>query len=270
MPRMLRVTNWKTNYETHDTRKLKSLAWVKVSNNQCDPGYARLMQRPDGPQIFGAWVAILQTASRCKQRGCLAEGDGTPYDIESLAFVTRFPVELMRTAVEVLTTQVKWLEWVSDLPGDSTGESGEIRSRIESNGTESNGTELNRTSDLKEVSSPRNSLSINTGKCAADIRKLAATTKPKTSQDRTLVAQAAMLMQVGPLQERAVWDAFEAVRVQGAKIRKPIAYFRECLTEHATKQHLDLCSLLASVRPPPEMLAVFDEKPDPRLCTEPP
>src|SRR5690349_20062958 len=125
MGRILRIKNWDKHFETSETRKYVHLKWVPVTNNLSDPGYAKLMQRPDGPQLFGAWIAMLQATRRCKKRGAFVEGDGTPYDVTTLAAVTRMPVSLIDSAIEVFTTEVKWLQWFGESPPASPEDSPE-------------------------------------------------------------------------------------------------------------------------------------------------
>lgn len=264
MQRILRIRHWETHFETSETRKLKHLRWVPLSNNQNDPGYARLMRRADGPQLLAAWIGMLQAASRCKVRGTFLEGDGTPYDAESIAAVCQMPVDLISKAIDVFTSEIKWLEWVTKNPPEVPGD---FRRNAAANGTEHEW-KGNRTIDHVDVSSIEEPIRDSTGSAGPhDARKIASVTRPKTHEDRRFIGKVCVLLAAGPISQNAIWDAFEAVRVKAAELRKPIAYFREVLAANARKENHDLGKLLAGVRAPPELMAALLLTPEPRLCS---
>jgi len=113
------IKNWATLYENNRTRELKRLDWVPVPNNHDGEGYTLILAQQDGPALFGAWMAILQVASRCGKRGTLLRDTGKPHDAISLARLTRFPEDLMSRALNFFAGEdMQWLE-VSDPEGDS-------------------------------------------------------------------------------------------------------------------------------------------------------
>jgi len=141
---MLRVRDWDTLYETHETRKLKRLGWVAVPNRHDGDGYCQLVDHPDGAAHLGCWLAVLQVASKCTPRGVLVHDGGSPHTPESLARKTRLPAKLMRDAIMRLL-EIGWLD--GDVPapvpgdspaltGDSTDVPGDRPGRIEQNRTE--------------------------------------------------------------------------------------------------------------------------------------
>lgn len=272
MQRILRVKNWAKNFETSETRKWKHLKWLPVSNNQCDPGYSKLMRLADGPLLFGAWIGILQAASRCKVRGTFIEGDGTPYDAESLAAVAQMPTQLIERAIEFFTTQIKWLEWFEQKPSAVAEDSAAVPSLngTERNGIELNGTELNRTSDPICASSSENSNTVNQQEGGAHVaQKLALVLRPRTPQDRDLIAKVSLLRQRGAISERAVWDAASAVESKRSQLKKPAcAYFQTVLAENAASEQRDLRALLAGVRAPPELIDAMTQAPDERMVAK--
>lgn len=103
------VANWQDRYENNRTRELKSMAWVPVPNSHDGDGYTTLVCRPDGAAMLGAWLAILQVASRCDPRGTLLRDTGKPHDAASIARMTRLPESVIKTALEVCTNECNWL-----------------------------------------------------------------------------------------------------------------------------------------------------------------
>lgn len=108
---LYKIKLWGERYENNRTRELKRLDWLPLPNRHDGESYARLMLRADGPQIFAAWILLLQVASRCGTRGTLSRDDGTPLDSESLAIRTRASKTLFEKALPALT-QMGWIEAV--------------------------------------------------------------------------------------------------------------------------------------------------------------
>lgn len=127
------VARWDELYENHRTRGLKTFQGVLIPNRFDGDGYTQIFAREDGIAIYGAWVLILQVASRCNPRGVLLRGPmiagsskiANPPDLEGLAArrahdggslsrITRCPIEVMTTALDVLT-EIGWLS-VSTIP----------------------------------------------------------------------------------------------------------------------------------------------------------
>ena len=268
------MIDWNKHFETAETRKLKYLRWVPVPNNQSDPGYLSLVARENGAAMLGAWIAILQLASRSKQefRGMLVEGNGNPYSIETIALVVRMPVDLVRQTVVLLTTEIPWLEWVCDpsddavcdpsLPtsGEPPGVPGESQRGMEWKGTE-------RNFDHVEIAlSQRTHCGPNTERGARDAQKITAVVRPSRASDWAFVTKVCWLMQLGGLAEWAVWDALEGVRLaKGVKNR--MGYFRTALTEKIGDE--DLGRLLVDARPSVDFARACSRKPEPRLMGKP-
>ncbi len=122
------VRNWPELYETHETKKLKRLSWVPVCNRHDGRGFKRLMRRDDGAAIFGAFILIVEVASRMKRRGVLQDDRGawTPDDLSD---ATGAPADLYATTLAVLSSaedNINWLlvtELADNLP-KSPGTSG--------------------------------------------------------------------------------------------------------------------------------------------------
>ena len=104
-----RVREWAALYETATTRKRKQLGWVLVPNRHDSLGYNQLISRPDGLEMFAAWVLILQVASRCAERGLLVSDTGKPYTAADISAKTRAPKDKIDAALGVLV-EIGWLE----------------------------------------------------------------------------------------------------------------------------------------------------------------
>jgi hypothetical protein len=105
-----RIRDWRQRFETPESRKCKALNWVAVPNKHDGLGYRRLLRTPDGPAIYGAWVAILAVASKCPTRGVLADEAG-PLSAADISLKCDFPEELIARALGVLSSaEIGWLE----------------------------------------------------------------------------------------------------------------------------------------------------------------
>lgn len=110
----LRIKDWGKIYENNRTRELKHLDWIPVPNKQDGDGYTLLVDRPDGAEMLGAWLAILQVASKCGVRGTLLRDSATPHDSASLARITRLPKNVFDKVLSVLVEECKWVEYIDD------------------------------------------------------------------------------------------------------------------------------------------------------------
>lgn len=110
MATVYRVRDWPRHFETHESRKLKTIKWVAVPNKHDGRGFRRLIHA--GPDVFGAWILILQVASKCPERGVLADADGplTPEDLEAK---TGCPATVFAAALKLLCSPaIGWMEAV--------------------------------------------------------------------------------------------------------------------------------------------------------------
>jgi hypothetical protein len=109
---LYRIRDWEQHYETAETRKIKRLDWVKLSNKLNGDCYLALLhEHPNGPLHWAAWCAILQVASLSKKRGTLIQDSGDPHTAASLARKTSLPEAWFQEALPRLaSTSVCWLE----------------------------------------------------------------------------------------------------------------------------------------------------------------
>ena len=138
------ITDWDTLFENCTSRKLKVLGWVPIPNSHDSVAYSRLMNRKDGPEIFAAWILLVQLASKCADRGVLKSSDGRPYDAEEISVKTRAPEKIFVNALPHLCA-AGWI--TSDSPsadspdtsadnGGTSADNGRLAgaNRIEQNG----------------------------------------------------------------------------------------------------------------------------------------
>jgi N-terminal phage replisome organiser (Phage_rep_org_N) len=99
---LFRVRNWGGLYENNRSREIAQTRWFPAPNDLSAYWYVALVTHENGAAHFGVWNALLMIASKATPRGFLMREDGTPHTAESLARVTRFPEQLIRTAIRCL------------------------------------------------------------------------------------------------------------------------------------------------------------------------
>ena len=110
-----RVTNWSENFENNRTRKMKQMMWVPVPNKHDGDGYTELVDRDNGAEMLGAWLAILQVASKCAERGTLVRDNGTPHTPRTISRLTRLSEPVIKEAITLLCSKdVGWLQVVDN------------------------------------------------------------------------------------------------------------------------------------------------------------
>jgi hypothetical protein len=155
MEGVLRIAGWDTHFENNRTRDMKQMSWVPFPNKHDGDGYTELVDHPDGAAHLGAWVAIVQVASKCEPRGTLLRSCGAPHCAQSISRITRLPAAIVAVAIGRLL-DIKWLELEisQDQPGQAVastcGESAAIPHlpaaipQVSDYGREGNGIEGNR------------------------------------------------------------------------------------------------------------------------------
>ncbi len=115
---LFRIKDWDRHYENNRTRQLKKLEWVPIPNNHDSDGYTTLVDHENGAAHLGAWLVIVQLASKCEPRGTLSRtkvresGTPVPHTPQSIARITRLPASVLEEAIPRLL-EIGWLE-VSD------------------------------------------------------------------------------------------------------------------------------------------------------------
>lgn len=116
-----RIKDWASRYETSETRKLKSLTYVKLNNKMDGLAFRLLSKNQDAPSIFCAWILMLELASKSTPRGDLKHNN-LPLSPGEMGEITGFPGEIFERALVFLCDQkIGWIEKVSPSP-DAPGE----------------------------------------------------------------------------------------------------------------------------------------------------
>jgi len=104
------VTRWDECYENNRTRGMVVMQWIPVPNSHDGDGYIELVSRKNGAAYLGAWLAILQVASKCSTRGTLVRRNGKPHTAKSIAKITRLDEKIVADTLQILASEdVAWL-----------------------------------------------------------------------------------------------------------------------------------------------------------------
>lgn len=107
-----RIKDWAQLFENHKTRILQRLDFVLLPNKMDGMGYTELVSHEHGAAHFGAWVAMLEIASRQKPRGTLPSLRGNT--AAALAKISRLPQQLFVEVIErLLSFEIGWLEEIA-------------------------------------------------------------------------------------------------------------------------------------------------------------
>jgi len=131
-----RIANWGKYYENYRTRELKKMEWVPMPNKFDGDGYTALVNHKNGAAHFGAWCALVELASRCKNdvgsisvegagkhrdsakydssayphgRGILIRENGEAHDPISFQRITRIPISVWEEVLPRLVS-IGWIE----------------------------------------------------------------------------------------------------------------------------------------------------------------
>ena len=104
MPDLLyEIRDWDTRYENSRTRTMALMRWVPVPNRHDGEAYVELMSRRDGTQLLGAWLQVLQVASKCRPRGVLIQRHGEPHTAQTIARLSHGKSYIINKALTVLS-----------------------------------------------------------------------------------------------------------------------------------------------------------------------
>lgn len=89
----MRISNWFETYETADTRRMKSLPWIRQDVQMGTLAWAKLWKRPDAAMVWAGWTAIVWFATQSEVRGEISSA-------EDVSLLTRVPMEMVNMAIE--------------------------------------------------------------------------------------------------------------------------------------------------------------------------
>ncbi len=130
-----RIRDWNKHYENNRTRELKRMDWVPIPNRMDGLGYSTLVDHPNGAAHLGAWLAIVEIASRREERGTLPQegaglcGDGLAV---ALSRISRLPASLFLEVLPRLV-EIGWVECFlqdGEIPQEGAGECLRARERV--------------------------------------------------------------------------------------------------------------------------------------------
>lgn len=105
----IRIKNWESVFESAESRRHKTLAWVAVPTRMTGRGFRRVVNHPEGARILGAWLMIVEVAATCPKRGTLSSADGA-FTTEDLSLITGLKVEDFNLALSVLCSpSIGWV-----------------------------------------------------------------------------------------------------------------------------------------------------------------
>lgn len=115
------IPGWDENFENAGSRKLGRLRWVPMPNAMDGKGFGRVAGHDRGAELLGAWLCVVEIASKMPVRGVLIGRDG-PLDAEDLSAMARLPADVFELAFQVLgEPRIGWLAAATDwsaLPGE--------------------------------------------------------------------------------------------------------------------------------------------------------
>jgi len=94
------VIGWDETFENNRSREMKSAKWFACPNSFDGDRISELLAHENGAAHYGAWCAILGTASTCGTRGTLLRDNGKPYCADSLSWKTRIRADVFLEAIE--------------------------------------------------------------------------------------------------------------------------------------------------------------------------
>lgn len=109
---LYRIVDWEKHFENNRSKKLIQTSWVPVPNRMDGFGYLTLVSHPNGAAHFGAWIAIVEIASACDERGTLRRR-GTALGAQELALISH----LSATVFEEVLPRLLKLQWIEQVTG---------------------------------------------------------------------------------------------------------------------------------------------------------
>lgn len=123
MSKAFHIKQWDDLYETHETKKIRTLAFYAKPNKLVGEGIGLTLQEPDNMALLGTWALIeaLASTSAREQRGWLIR-NGTALTAARMAALLRVDARYFERALEwFVRPEIGWLELKETdlLPGDS-------------------------------------------------------------------------------------------------------------------------------------------------------
>jgi hypothetical protein len=107
-----RISNWEETFEVSQSKRCEVMKWIALPYNPSSYGFCALMERPDGPEVYGIFCMLALEASQSRTRGELTRGSReTPHDARTLSVKLRVKEAKLKAAIQVLSSEeVGWIE----------------------------------------------------------------------------------------------------------------------------------------------------------------
>ena len=116
--KMYRIKDWGLHYEKAESRRVKTMAWLPMPTRHDGAGFRRVAAHERGPELFAAWVLIVEVAAKMPTRGHLVK-DGKPLTVKALHSRTGFAEAIFVLAFKVLTgPEIGRLEVINEDTGE--------------------------------------------------------------------------------------------------------------------------------------------------------
>lgn len=126
MSLLYRIRGWNNLYETHDSRKLKTLHWIAIPNKFDGLSFRRISKQKDATDIFTAWILLIELASKCDPRGTLIR-ENLPLSPGDAGDATGFPGKIFERALSFLSSkEIGWIEAIDNNLRENLPESPDV------------------------------------------------------------------------------------------------------------------------------------------------
>lgn len=107
MPKTYRIRDWSKHFENNRSKEYKHLDWVPIPNRMDKLAYLEFVDHPNAAAHLGAWVAMLEIASRSTPRGTFPQGAAG--FSQALAMISRLPAAVFDEVIPRLE-KLQWIE----------------------------------------------------------------------------------------------------------------------------------------------------------------
>lgn len=121
MSTVYEVARWSEVFEGSDSRKYKSLPWIKERTDFDSTGWQAGLDEfgpVEWPRVYGNWMVIVRTVAKAKVRGRLSGDKGEAWTYGRIARPSGVDGDGIRVALE-FAIKIGWLVPASDTSGES-------------------------------------------------------------------------------------------------------------------------------------------------------
>lgn len=120
--KVYRIKDWDETFESAKSRGYNQKSHSYIPNKH-GVGYVRMLQQPDGPGLYGAWIALVHLVSKHPKprQGYLTDTGGVhgvPYTVDDIASITRFPAPIVERMIDFCSSQA--CGWLVDTQAKDT------------------------------------------------------------------------------------------------------------------------------------------------------